>query len=447
MTQMRFLMVALLATVAWTGVASAAFYFDIWPASADGNMDTYSGSNPALGDVEGYAISAEGNYRFTKSNQHYTYVGFGPTGAQYTGYSDGPDKIQQGRQKGGVNDKNDGVLMADWLANKKAFASYFYIRNASTQTCDPYSGDGAYLNDPVTVIGFRVANSGPFLDRGTDANGNLLTGGHIGCCAGYISPLVDGGECAPPAWRMGRPDVTWSLDANGNPLKGYSTTGAIGAAGPGCVPEFYQVSTVDTVHPGATVSVGTLPDFGTTGFGGYSTNQKGLSGSGAFGFNWTLNVSDAMMINSAVINEASCINFAGESDVRDYTGLGFMTEGWFATKVDRCIINGLAGFDPECKGLVFSSRTSAVSPALNTSMFGRDQSSGEYGPYLALWATILGDMDNDGCVDVVDILTLVPTFGLMVGDAGYDPECDQDCNGGIDVVDLLIMVDTFGQCL
>jgi hypothetical protein len=69
---------------------------------------------------------------------------------------------------------------------------------------------------------------------------------------------------------------------------------------------------------------------------------------------------------------------------------------------------------------------------------------GEYdmGPYEVHLA---GDANADGHVDVVDLLSLVYTFGLSSGDPGFDPTCDFNTDNAVDVVDLLILVDNFGR--
>ncbi len=56
-----------------------------------------------------------------------------------------------------------------------------------------------------------------------------------------------------------------------------------------------------------------------------------------------------------------------------------------------------------------------------------------------------GDINNDGSVDVVDLLDLVASFGSSSGDASYDARCDLDGDGSVDVVDLLSFVDDFGK--
>jgi hypothetical protein len=69
---------------------------------------------------------------------------------------------------------------------------------------------------------------------------------------------------------------------------------------------------------------------------------------------------------------------------------------------------------------------------------------GEYdiGPYEV---RMVGDSNADGHVDVVDLLSLVYTFGLSLGDPGFDPTCDFNADNAVDVVDLLMFVDNFGR--
>jgi hypothetical protein len=66
----------------------------------------------------------------------------------------------------------------------------------------------------------------------------------------------------------------------------------------------------------------------------------------------------------------------------------------------------------------------------------------DIGAYEILMA---GDTNADGHVDVVDLLTLVYTFGLNEGDPGFDPAGDLNSDGAVDVVDLLMLVDNFGR--
>jgi hypothetical protein len=58
---------------------------------------------------------------------------------------------------------------------------------------------------------------------------------------------------------------------------------------------------------------------------------------------------------------------------------------------------------------------------------------------------LLGDVNDDWLVDVVDLLGVVYAFGTVAGDSAYDPACDFNHNDAVDVVDLLMLVDNFGK--
>jgi hypothetical protein len=59
-------------------------------------------------------------------------------------------------------------------------------------------------------------------------------------------------------------------------------------------------------------------------------------------------------------------------------------------------------------------------------------------------AAVVGDLNGDASVDVVDLLIFVETFGKVQTDPGFNAEADFNCDGSIDVVDLLTFVDNFG---
>ncbi len=66
-------------------------------------------------------------------------------------------------------------------------------------------------------------------------------------------------------------------------------------------------------------------------------------------------------------------------------------------------------------------------------------------PFILDTAKLAGDADGNGAVDVVDLLSLVDTFGLSQADAGYDATCDFNNDGAVDVIDLLVLVGNFGK--
>jgi hypothetical protein len=57
---------------------------------------------------------------------------------------------------------------------------------------------------------------------------------------------------------------------------------------------------------------------------------------------------------------------------------------------------------------------------------------------------LAGDANNDGHVDVVDLLILVDAFGSVTGDPNYNADADFNSDGSVDVVDLLTLVENFG---
>jgi hypothetical protein len=59
--------------------------------------------------------------------------------------------------------------------------------------------------------------------------------------------------------------------------------------------------------------------------------------------------------------------------------------------------------------------------------------------------TIVGDIEPDGSVDVVDLLYFVDAFGSVPGDGNYVAACDLNHDDSVDVVDLLMLVDNFGM--
>jgi predicted outer membrane repeat protein len=56
----------------------------------------------------------------------------------------------------------------------------------------------------------------------------------------------------------------------------------------------------------------------------------------------------------------------------------------------------------------------------------------------------VGDIDDDGHVDVEDLLLLAASFGKRDGDPGFDLRCDLNVDGVVDVSDLLILAGNWG---
>lgn len=52
-----------------------------------------------------------------------------------------------------------------------------------------------------------------------------------------------------------------------------------------------------------------------------------------------------------------------------------------------------------------------------------------------------GDVNRDGAVDVVDLMTLAESWGRAAGETGFDPVCDFNRDGSVDVIDLLTLAE------
>ncbi len=57
---------------------------------------------------------------------------------------------------------------------------------------------------------------------------------------------------------------------------------------------------------------------------------------------------------------------------------------------------------------------------------------------------LTGDINADGSVDVIDLLTFIPAFGTVSGDANYSAACDFNGDSSVDMIDLLIFINSFG---
>ncbi len=66
------------------------------------------------------------------------------------------------------------------------------------------------------------------------------------------------------------------------------------------------------------------------------------------------------------------------------------------------------------------------------------------GSYQAPRAELTGDLNDDGIVDIVDIVKCALAFGSKRGEPRYDPECDINNDDIVDIVDLVIIAIHFG---
>ena len=57
---------------------------------------------------------------------------------------------------------------------------------------------------------------------------------------------------------------------------------------------------------------------------------------------------------------------------------------------------------------------------------------------------VLGDLDDDGDVDLADLAALLAAYGTCVGDPGYNPDADLDGDGCVDLADLAALLSNYG---
>jgi len=445
------LSVTLLATVAWAG-AAFALYEEFFPPSADGSQNTYDGSwdeatQQWVYPPEGYAIRGEGNFRLHRWDQHFPYWAFDIEG-------DGPDGVPTRSQP----DNPDGQLLRDWLTGKKMVSVTFYLHNDDAGFCNSLSAPGTNIQEPGTILAFRVANTGLFNDRG-------VTGTYFGGCCGVWNgdwnldgvpddtPHLEGGENAPVAWRMGPPTVDWSDPPDGV-IDGWA---ALGDPGPNA--EWYKVSTLDSANPGQEVRADNALlnppfDHDGDGYGGFSGVINGPDTSNddeMWAFEYIIRHSDALLVNSDTLDEVDCTDdMAGVPEPRMIDGLlvpyvDDFVGGWYGVNLDRILAKAIA-LGGETKGLVISAISATAWPSGGAGVAGaRDQGGGAFEAYLYVVGTLAGDVDNDGDVDVFDAIAIVNAFGSVPGAPNWNEEADFDLNNAVNVFDVISLVNNFGQ--
>jgi uncharacterized membrane protein len=60
-------------------------------------------------------------------------------------------------------------------------------------------------------------------------------------------------------------------------------------------------------------------------------------------------------------------------------------------------------------------------------------------------AGLVGDIDNDGKVNLKDAFMVLRAYGSSVGDLKYDAKCDLNGSGKIDMMDLKAVFANFGK--
>jgi hypothetical protein len=93
--------------------------------------------------------------------------------------------------------------------------------------------------------------------------------------------------------------------------------------------------------------------------------------------------------------------------------------------------------------LVLSERGGSLADGVLYSIQPADELPVE--PFMLQVGKLTGDTDGNGEVDVADLLSVVSSFGLATGDAGFESACDFNNDQNVDVADLLTLVENFGK--
>ena len=56
----------------------------------------------------------------------------------------------------------------------------------------------------------------------------------------------------------------------------------------------------------------------------------------------------------------------------------------------------------------------------------------------------VGDTNHDGHIDLVDLTMVLGTYGTILGDPNYNPDCDLNHDGQIDLIDVSVELSLYG---
>lgn len=61
----------------------------------------------------------------------------------------------------------------------------------------------------------------------------------------------------------------------------------------------------------------------------------------------------------------------------------------------------------------------------------------------SFWVTVLADIDENGTVDILDIVLTATNFGKSIGEAGFKSEGDLNMDGTVDIFDIVLVASNF----
>ena len=66
--------------------------------------------------------------------------------------------------------------------------------------------------------------------------------------------------------------------------------------------------------------------------------------------------------------------------------------------------------------------------------------------YLTFRVRVLGDLNDDGCVDIFDIILLTHAYMSRPGDPNWNERADFNNDGVVDINDMVILTNEYGTC-
>jgi parallel beta-helix repeat protein len=203
---------------------------------------------------------------------------------------------------------------------------------------------------------------------------------------------------------------------------------------------------------------------GTDAYSGPNQNQPGSDGIGDTPYNCSENNQDGYPLMQKWTN----IAITAISSSKTAVGQG--------QKVNITIIVQNQGWDAETTSVTLYANTTILSSFTNIALSGRTQTTLTYTwqtasfdkakyrisanataipgetdnrdntyTYGLVLVTIVGDVDGNGNVNVLDAIDLSNSFGKSIGQAGFNPSADFDDNGAVNILDAITLANNYNQ--